>query len=111
MGNPRNANGHRRRELTGRLLATGAQCAWPECPWPGDHLGSALRQQIKQARPSDYWLDERYPVVDEVIPIAFGGSPTSRANTRLLHRWCNSRRGAGREPATPTPPIIASPGW
>lgn len=106
MSNPRFANGHRRRELTQRLLAAGAHCEWPECPWPDDWLCTAMRERLH----SD---DARYPVVDEIVPVADGGSPIERGNTRLLHRWCNGRRGRGREPRTPgpRPPVIASPGW
>lgn len=63
-------------------------------------------------------LDDRFPVVDEVVPIKYGGSPTATDNTRLLHRWCNQQRGAGREAPTivvhesePRPAIASSPGW
>lgn len=108
MPNPRVANGHRRRELRKRLLAAGAYCTWGDCPWPTDWLGIAMATELGQ-------YDPRFPVVDEIIPIAHGGSPYTRENTRLLHAFCNGQRGAGR-PArsdTPTarPPITASPGW
>jgi 5-methylcytosine-specific restriction endonuclease McrA len=35
------------------------------------------------------------PEVDEIIPVSKGGSPFERANTRLVHRLCNQRRGNG----------------
>ena len=109
--NPRYANGHRRRELTARLLASPVPCDWPACPWPTDLLGHQVRATIKAMRPDDYWLDDRYPVVDEIVPVSHGGSVTARDNTRLLHRWCNQERGAGRDPGKPRPTITSSPGW
>lgn len=111
MSNPRYANGHRRRRRRAELLAQGARCVWAGCRWPGDWLGLSMTQTLSH-------LDDRFPVVDEIIPIKYGGSPTAADNTRLLHRWCNAQRGAGREPktivvqeSTPRPPITSSPGW
>lgn len=77
--NPRYANGHRRRELRTRLLAAGAHCSWPPCPWPGDWLGTAMARDLTTE-------DPRFPVVDEIRHVSRGGDPLARDNTRLLHR-------------------------
>ena len=111
MTNPRRANGHRRDQLRARLLAASPRCDWPTCPWPTDQLGPNLVANIRAARPADYWLDERYPVIDELVPIAYGGSPVDPANTVLKHRWCNGQRGAGKAAPQPIAPVTASPGW
>jgi 5-methylcytosine-specific restriction endonuclease McrA len=83
--NPRYANGHRRRQLRQRLLATTRN---PMCSWCGLPIDTTLDH-----------LDPGAAEVDEIIPVSRGGSPTSRANTQLLHRLCNQQKGAG--PATP----------
>jgi len=90
--NPRYANGHRRRRLRARLLAQGGYCPWPGCPWPDEPFDRTL-----------HYLDDRAPEVDEVVPVSKGGDPLARANTRLLHRWCNQKRSDG----TRTPRIVA----
>jgi hypothetical protein len=104
--NARYANGHRRRELRKRLLAAGAYCAWPACPWPTDWLNA----QTTLAR---HHHDDKFPEVDEIQHASRGGDPLSRENTRLLHRWCNNQRSnkPDPEPRAPRPPIIASNGW
>lgn len=100
-GNPRYANGHRRRELRKSLLAVGGTCPWPGCPWPGQEFDRALHH-----------LDDRAPVVDEIVPISRGGSPLTRENTRLLHRWCNQQRGDGRrERKASATAVVASDIW
>ena len=111
MANPRRTNGHRRDQLRARKLASAPRCAWPACPWPDEPLTHDLAARIRNGRPADYWLDDRYPVMDEIVPIKYGGSPIAPDNTRLMHRWCNSQRGAGRQPPAPQVPIHASPGW
>jgi hypothetical protein len=91
--NPRYANGHRRRQLRARVLATETHCAWEHCPRPETPIDKTLHHH-------DPWAGE----VDEIIPISRGGNPLSRGNVRLLHRWCNQHRGDGtREPTTTTP--------
>ena len=77
--NPRNANGHRRRQVRARVLAEEDTC-WL-CGLPVD-------KTLKTPDPGS-------PEIDEVLPISLGGSPIKRSNTRLAHRLCNVRRGNG----------------
>lgn len=86
--NPRQANGHRRRMLRARILATETQCAI--C---GGDVDKTL-----------HYLDPMAPEVDEILPVSFGGDPLARANTRLAHRClCNQRRGNGTREARTQP--------
>lgn len=79
VGNPRNANGHRRRQVRARVLAEESLCGI--CGLPVD-------KTIKTPHPDS-------PEVDEIIPVSLGGSPTKRSNCRLTHRICNAKRGNG----------------
>lgn len=92
MGNPRNANGHRRRQLRARVLASETYCAWAQCEWPDEPINKRLP-----------WNHPLAGEVDEIIPVSLGGDPLSRANTRLLHRVCNQRRGNGTRTPKATP--------
>lgn len=94
MTNPRNTNGHRRRQLRKRVLASETYCAWEHCPWPDEPVDKTLHH-----------LDPKAPEVDEIIPVSLGGDPLARANTRLLHRLCNQKRGNG----TRAPKIAPKP--
>ena len=82
--NPRYANGHRRRTLRARHLATASRhtCPWPACPWPDEPFDPTLEP-----------LDPKAPEVDEILPISRGGDPYSWTNTQLMHRECNQRKG------------------
>lgn len=115
VGNPRYANGHRRRELRTRKLAAGGYCSWPDCPWPWEYLGVGLVEEIRQRRPVKPQHDPHYPEVDEIIPVSRGGDPVAADNTRLLHRrrWCNSQRSNKPDPPDKARPrvIESSPGW
>lgn len=86
-GNPRTANGHRRRELRKWLAAKGAPCHI--CGQPIDYT-------------LDWWVDpkdgrrKRHPLsfeADEVVPVSLGGDPLDRSNVLPAHRICNERRG------------------
>lgn len=77
MGNPRQANGHRRRQIRAQVLREESDC-W-RCGLPVD----------KTLPPH---LDGS-PEVDEVIAVALGGDPLDRNNARLAHRLCNIRAG------------------
>lgn len=90
--NPRYANGHRRRRLRARVLATETYCAWSHCEWPDDPVDKTL-----------HWNHPLAPEVDEIIPVSRGGDPLARSNVRLMHRICNQRRGNG----TRTPRVVA----
>lgn len=77
MSNPRRANGHRRNQVRAQVLREEHTC-WL-CNEPVD-------KTLPPFLPGS-------PEVDEVTPIAEGGSPIDRANCRLSHRLCNVRRG------------------
>lgn len=71
--NPRYANGQRRRLLRARVLA-----AYDTCAICGKPVDKTLRTPNPMA-----------PEVDEIIPIARGGSPYDWNNLELVHRICN----------------------
>lgn len=75
-GNPRYANGHRRRMVRARVLGSGRPC-WI-CGLPID--------------PSLPNLDPCQGVVDEALPVSQGGSPYQGANCLPAHRCCNAWR-------------------
>lgn len=77
MPNPRNRNGHRRRQLRQRVLAHFTHCAL--CGQPIDK--------------TLHHLDPGAPEVDEIIPVSRGGDPLDWRNVQLAHRVCNQRRG------------------
>ena len=68
--NPRYANGHRRRELRKRVLASKDVCGI---------CGGLVDKTLPH-------LDPMAPEVDEVVPVSMGGDPLARANVRLAHR-------------------------
>ena len=91
MGNPRQANGGRRRNLRARVLAAYDTCAL--CGLPVD----------KNLPPG---LDGS-PEVDEKVAVSLGGDPLAWENVQLTHRLCNRRKGNGIKPvrhAAPPPP-------
>ena len=77
MGNPRNANGHARREVRRWLRSQGLPCHL--CGLPIDY-----------SRPAG---DPMSFEVDEIVPVSLGGSPIDRANVAPAHRICNEKRG------------------
>lgn len=76
--NPRNANGHRRRQVVGRVKREERVC------WL---CGCDVDQQLKTPHPMS-------PEVHELIPTSKGGDPLDRDNCRLTHRRCNRDQGA-----------------
>ena len=74
--NPRNANGHRRRQLRARVLAEEDTCWLCEAP---------VDRTLKTPHPMS-------PEVHELIPVSKGGDPLDRSNCRLTHRRCNQRQ-------------------
>ena len=74
MNNPRRRAGRDR--LVRRILREETHC----------HLcGQRVDVTLMHGLPAS-------PEVDELIPVALGGSPTQRDNCRLAHRWCNRKR-------------------
>ena len=94
--NPRRANGYRRDQVRRRILAEEDTC-WL-CGRPVDK--------------TLHYLHPGAPEVDEVVPVSLGGSPFERANCRLAHRLCNSRRGNGTRGRKATvEPLATSRQW
>lgn len=68
------------------------------------------------------WVDKRLPrylpgspTLDELVPIAFGGSPFERDNVRLCHFACNRLRSTSpvriaREKLAASPPRFGADG-
>lgn len=81
--NPRYANGSARRKLRRELLMTTTTCDLCGLPMPS-------LDEVSRMSPTD----PRYPVIDEIVPIKYGGNPLSRENTHLVHRACNAKKGA-----------------
>ena len=48
-------------------------------------------------------------VLDEIVPVRFGGDPYSFDNTRPAHWICNSRRGDGTRRTGPTKEALPQP--
>ena len=85
--NPRRANGARRDSIRARWRAIGAPC-WI-CGHPIDYtLGMVTVDGKRRPHPMSF-------VVDEVVPVKYGGDPLDFDNTRPAHYICNARRGAG----------------
>lgn len=89
MGNPRYANGARRRAIRDRWRAIGAPCGI--CHRPIDYsLGMVTDERTGKRRPHPMSF-----VVDEIVPVSKGGDPLDFENTRPAHWVCNARRGDG----------------
>ena len=74
--NPRNRNGHRRRQAVARLRARRDPCAL--C-----------------GGPIDYDLPSGHPLsfeADDIVPVSLGGDPCDIGNLQASHRICNQRR-------------------
>ena len=104
-GDPRYSNGHRRRKLRARILASETYCAL--C---GGEVDKTLRLD-ENGKPHPL-----SPEVDEIIPVSRGGNPLLRSNTQLSHRICNQRKGnrvIGEVDAPPayTLPLPTSQQW
>ena len=86
--NPRTTNGSARRKVRERLKAQGGPCGI--CGKPIDYsLGMVTTPEGKR-RPHPMSF-----VVDEILPVKFGGSPFDIDNCRAAHWICNARRGDG----------------
>jgi 5-methylcytosine-specific restriction endonuclease McrA len=93
VGNPRNANGHKRRQLRARVLREESFCAL---------CGQIVDKTLN-------YLDPAAPEVDEILPVSLGGSPYERANVRLTHRLCNQKRSNKLD--QPKPQLKTSRKW
>ena len=94
--NPRQANGHRRRQVRARVLREEDVC------WL---CGQPVDKTLKTPHPGS-------PEVDEVVPVSLGGSPIERSNCRLAHRACNVRRGNGERAWKPdVAPVTSTRRW
>lgn len=101
--NPRSANGAARRKIRDRWRAMGEPCAI--CGRPIDYsLGMVRDPHTGKTRPHPMSF-----VVDEIVPIRFGGSPISMDNTRPAHWICNARRGDGTRTKAPTRLALPQP--
>ena len=72
--NPRNANGHRARQLRARVLAEGGPCGL---------CGRPVDTSLPAGHPAS-------PEVDHDIPVSRGGALYDRANAVIIHRVCNN---------------------
>ena len=97
-GNPRTANGHRRREIRARVLAEESHCG--VCGGLVDKSLSLL---------PDGSVDPLRAEVDEIVPVSRGGSPYVRSNCQLTHRICNARKRD--RVLSPPAPVRAGPAW
>lgn len=112
--NPRSANGHRRRQLRQRVLASETHCAI--CGQPVDKTLTNVNGQHGPRCQGQCTGCVPHPMraeVDEIIPVSLGGSPYERSNCRLTHRICNQRRGNGTNARveTDTTDMPVSDGW
>lgn len=86
-----NKNGHRRREVTARVLAEESTCAL--CDKPVDKTLRMTQGEHGPRCPGGSCTGciphPMRPEVDEDLPRARGGSPYDRSNCRLMHRHCN----------------------
>ena len=81
MGNPRKANGARRRHVVRWLRSQGRPC-WI-CGLPIDY-------GVPPGNPGAFECDE-------LVPVSRGGSPFDRDNVAAAHRCCTCRSVGGLE--------------
>ena len=97
--NPRRANGARRDAIRARWRAIGAPCAI--CGKPIDYsLGMVVDKATGKRR-----VHPMAFVVDEIVPVKYGGDPLAFDNTRPAHWICNSRRGDGTRSVKQAAPL------
>ena len=98
-GNPRKANGAKRRAIRARWKAIGDPCHL--CWKPIDYsLGMIADGRTGRRRPHPMSF-----VVDEIVPVSRGGDPTDFANTQPAHWICNARKGDGTRTAPMRAPL------
>ena len=97
--NPRRSNGSARDKIRERWRSRGEPCAL--CGKPIDYsLGFVTDPRTGKRR-----MHPMAFVVDEIVPVCFGGSPYTMANTRPAHYICNARRGSGAKQAHSAAPL------
>lgn len=74
---PRKQHPALRRSVRQKVLATETHCA-------------LCSLEVDKTLPQ---YDPMAPEVDEIVPVALGGSPYDRANLQLTHRVCNQKKG------------------
>lgn len=85
-GNPRNSNGHARRELRRRVGAMGLPCHI--CGGPIDYslpAGHPMAYELDELRPVSRWREFGYP--------SAAAAALDPGNVAPSHRSCNQRRG------------------
>jgi len=101
--NARRTNGSARDRIRQRWRSLGQPCAI--CGQPIDYsLGMVRDPRTGRMRPHPMSF-----VVDEIVPVRFGGSPISMANTRPAHWICNARRGDGTRTSGPIRQAMPQP--
>ena len=94
--NPRRKNGSARNKLRAYWKSRGEPCAL--CGKSIDYsLGMVTDPRTGKRRPHPMSF-----VVDEIVPVAFGGDPLSKENTRPCHWICNQKRSDGSRAQAPT---------
>lgn len=113
MANPRQANGHRRRQVRAAVLAEETNCGI--CgEWVDKTLGNMAG--VHSTRCADPSCPGCVPhpmraEVDEIVPVHRGGSPTERSNCRLAHRRCNVGRNRKQSVVVNREPYRTSRDW
>lgn len=92
MGNPRYANGHRRRMLQANIMARDTHC-WL-CKRPIDKTLGMMRgrhgPKCQRTGCEGCVPHPRRPEVHEILPVSRGGSPYDLDNCVLTCRMCNN---------------------
>lgn len=113
--NPRTANGARRRKVRAQVLSEEGVCAIPTDEGGCGGLPVDKTLTVEWGKHGPKCKGDGCPgcsphpmraEVDEIVPVAAGGSPYERANCRLSHRRCNRKRAdilAARRKPEPMP--------
>lgn len=84
---PRKRSGHKRRQVIARMRSLKLPCAI--CGKPIDYeLTTYIDPKDGREKPHPMRFE-----LDEIVPIALGGSPYEWENLQPAHRICNQRKG------------------
>lgn len=100
--NPRQSNGHRRRQVVARVYREEDMCGI---------CGQVVDKELPYIEPSTGKPHPWAKSVDEIVAVSLGGSPIDRKNCRLSHRICNIKRGNGTKARTEAPDIKRVRAW